>query len=142
LLGDRLLDGHFASAEKLAREGVTKAMLSAYGIDDAADITRAALEAVPGFGQFLIMQLLTWRQSLAAKFKFDPSRGLDPADMRRVDQEIAKRRGEIEVLLSKGPAALNDLRRRIIDARGRLQDQLEQALMDVAQAQADERAAV
>lgn len=119
-----------------------KAMLSAYGIDDAADVTRSALEAVPGFGQILIIQLIIWRQSLVAKFKFDPSRGIDPADMQRVDHEIAKRRGEIEALLSKGPSELNDLRRRIIAARGRLQDQLEKALMDVAQAQADERAAV
>src|SRR5580692_3085102 len=119
-----------------------KAMLSAYGIDDAADVPRSAPEAVPGFGQILIIQLIIWRQSLAAKFKFDPSRGIDPADMQRVDHEIAKRRAEIEALLSKGPSELNDLRRRIIAARGRLQDQLEKALMDVAQAQADESAAV
>lgn len=118
-----------------------KAMLSAYGIDDAADLTRPALEAVPGFGQFLVIQLITWRQSLEATFKFDPSRGIDPADIQRVDHEIGKRRGELEGLLSKGPAELNDLRRRIIAARGRLQDQLEKALQDVAQAQADERAA-
>src|SRR5208282_3628662 len=119
-----------------------KAMLSAYGIDDAADVTRSALEAVPGFGQILIIQLIIWRQSLTAKFKFDPGRGVDPADMQGVDREIAKRRAEIEALLSKGPSELNDLRRRIIAARGRLQDQLENALMEVAQAQADERAAV
>jgi DNA-binding helix-hairpin-helix protein with protein kinase domain len=119
-----------------------KAMLSAYGIDDAADVTRSALEAVPGFGQILIIQLIIWRQSLVTKFKFDPSRGVDPADMQGVDRDIAKRRGEIEARLSKAPAELSELRRRIIAARGRLQDQLEKALMDVAQAQADERAAV
>jgi DNA-binding helix-hairpin-helix protein with protein kinase domain len=117
-----------------------KAMLSAYGIDDAADVIRSALEAVPGFGHFLIVQLIGWRQSLEATFKFDPSRGIDPADIQRVDHEIAKRRAQIEALLFKGPSELNNLRRRIIAARGRLQDRLEQALMDVAQAQADERA--
>ena len=119
-----------------------KAMLSAYGIDNAGDVTRPALEAVPGFGQILIIQLIIWRQSLEGRFKFNPSRGIDPVDMQRVDHEIAKRQAEIEALLSKGPSELNDLRRRIIAARGRLQDQLEKALMDVAQAQADERAAV
>jgi DNA-binding helix-hairpin-helix protein with protein kinase domain len=119
-----------------------KAMLSAYGIDDAADVTRSALEAVPGFGQFLIIQLITWRQSLEATFKFNPGRGVDPADLQRVDRDLAKRRAEIEALLSKGPSELNDLRRRIIAARGRLQVQLEKALMDVAQAQADESAGV
>jgi hypothetical protein len=118
-----------------------RVMLSSYGIDNAADVTGAALDAVPGFGPFLIMQLITWRQSLQATFKFDPSRGIDPADIQRVDHDVAKRRAEIEALLSKGPSELNDLRRRIIAARGQLQDQLEKALMDVAQAQADERAA-
>jgi DNA-binding helix-hairpin-helix protein with protein kinase domain len=118
-----------------------RVMLSSYGIDNAADVTTTALEAVPGFGSFLIMQLITWRQSLEATFKFDPSRGIDPADVQRVDHEIAKRRAEIEALLSKGPSELNTMRQRIIAARGRLQHQLEQALEDVAQAQADERAA-
>jgi DNA-binding helix-hairpin-helix protein with protein kinase domain len=118
-----------------------KAMLAAYGINDAADVTRPALEAVPGFGHFLITQLITWRQSLEATFKFNPGRGIDPGDIQRVDHEIAKRRAEIELLLSKGPGELKELRRRIIAARGRLQGQLEKAYLDVAQAQADERAA-
>jgi len=51
-------------------------MLSSYSIDNAADVSTSALNAVPGFGSFLIMQLLTWRQSLEAKFKFDPGRGI------------------------------------------------------------------
>jgi hypothetical protein len=45
-----------------------KAMLSAYGIDDAADVLRSTLETVPGFGYFLIIQHITgdnlWRQLL------------------------------------------------------------------------------
>lgn len=118
-----------------------KAMLSAYGINDAGDITRSALEQVPGFGQFLIMQLISWRQSLEATFRFNPGRGVDPADIQRVDQELTKRRAEIELLLSKGPGELKYLSKGIIAARGRLQDQLEKAAMEAAQAQADERAA-
>jgi hypothetical protein len=58
-----------------------------------------------------------------------------------VDHEIAKRRVEIEVLLSRSPAELNALRGRIIAARDQLQGQLEKAFQDVAQAQADELAA-
>jgi DNA-binding helix-hairpin-helix protein with protein kinase domain len=118
-----------------------KAMLSAFGIDNAADVSRKALEAVPGFGQFLIIHLLTWRQSLEATFKFKPGQGVDPTDIQRVDRDLAKRRTELESLLSKGPAELHNLRGRIIAARTRLQYQLEQALQDVAQAQADESAA-
>jgi DNA-binding helix-hairpin-helix protein with protein kinase domain len=118
-----------------------KAMLAAYGIEDAADITRKALEAVPGFGSFLVSQIISWRQSLESTFRFNPGRGVDKADVQRVDQEVTKRRAEIEILLSKGPGELKGLGRSIIAARGQLQDQLEQALKEVAQAQADERAA-
>ncbi len=118
-----------------------KVMLSSYGIDNAADVTSAALESVPGFGSFLIMELITWRQSLEVKFKFDPGRGVDPLDIQRVDHDIAKRRAEIELLLSKGPGELERLRQRIIAARERLQSQLEKAYRDLAQAHADESAA-
>ena len=118
-----------------------RAMLSAFGIDNAADVSRQALEAVPGFGQFLIIHLLTWRQSLEATFKFNPGRGVDPADIQQVDRDLAKRRAELESLLTNGPVELHNLRQRIIAARGRLQAQLEKALQEVAQAQADESAA-
>jgi DNA-binding helix-hairpin-helix protein with protein kinase domain len=118
-----------------------KAMLSSYGIDDAADVTAGAVEAVPGFGQFLTEQMMTWRRSLESKFKFDPKRGIDPTDIQRVDQDIAKRRMEIELLLSRGRMELTELRRRIIIVRGQLQDQLQKAWMETAQAQANARAA-
>lgn len=130
-----------ASAKILHIKDGRRVMLSSYGIDNAADVTSSALRAVPGFGHFLIMQLLSWRQSLETKFKFDPGRGIDPADIQRVDRDIAKRQAEIELLLSKGPGELKELCRRIIAARGRLQGELEKACLDVAQAQADERAA-
>lgn len=140
-LGHYLEQFDIASARIPHIKDGRRVMLSSYGIDNAADVTRTALEAVPGFGHFLIMQLLTWRQSLEARFKFDPGRGVDPADIQRVDKEIAKRRAEIELLLSKGPGELKELSRRIVAARGRLHFELEQAYMDVAQTQADERAA-
>ena len=130
-----------ASAEIPHIKDGRRVMLSSYGIDNAADVTVAALEAVPGFGSYLIMELLTWRQSLEAKFRFDPRRGIDPADIQRVDHDIAKRRAEIEALLSEGPGELKQLRQRILAARVRLTEKLEQAYKDVAQAQADERAA-
>jgi len=59
-----------------------------------------------------------------------------------VTGEIAKRRADIELALSKGPGELRVISRHIVAARGRLQGQLEKALIEVAQTQADERAAV
>jgi DNA-binding helix-hairpin-helix protein with protein kinase domain len=118
-----------------------KAMLSSYGIDDAADVAATAVEAVPGFGQFLTEQMMAWRRSLESRFKFDPKRGIDPLDVQRVDQDIAKRRLEIELMLSRGQMELIEMRRRIIVVRGQIQDQLQRAWMEMAQAQANARAA-
>ena len=118
-----------------------KAMLSSYGIDDAADVTVTAVEAVPGFGQFLTGQMMAWRHALESKFKFDSTRGVDPLDVRRVDQEISKRRLEIELMLSRGQMELTEIRRRIVIVRGQLQDQLQRAWTEMAQARANARAA-
>jgi DNA-binding helix-hairpin-helix protein with protein kinase domain len=127
-----------ASAEIPHIKDGRKAMLSSYGIDDAADITQAAVDAVPGFGGFLASQLIAWRSSLEVGFRFNPGRGVDPADLQRVDKEIANRRTEIEPLLTKGPANLNRLAKQILASRLLLQDQLQKAQMDLAQAQIDE----
>jgi DNA-binding helix-hairpin-helix protein with protein kinase domain len=118
-----------------------KAMLSSYGIDDAADVTPTTVEAVPGFGQFLTGQMVAWRRSLESRFKFDPKRGIDPADVQRVDQQIAKRRMEIELMLSRGQVGLTEIRRRVIVTRGQLQDQLQKAWAEMAQARANAHAA-
>jgi len=118
-----------------------KAMLSSFGIDDAADVTSAAVEAVPGFGQFLTGHIMNWRRSLESKFRFDPKRGIDPADIQHVDQEITKRRTEIELQLSRGHLELAEVRRRTVLARTHLQDQLQKAWREMAQAQANARAA-
>src|SRR5262249_29874056 len=118
-----------------------KAMLSSYGIDDAADVTAVAVEAVPGFGQFLTGQVIAWRHALQSKFKFDPRRGIDPLDVQRVDQEIAKRRLEIELTLSRGPMELNEMRRRVLVARGHLSDHLQRAWTEMVQAKVNAQAA-
>jgi len=118
-----------------------KAMLSSYGIDNAADVNVKDLEAVPGFGEFLIGQMMAWRRSLEAKFKFDSKRGIDPADLRRVEQELGKRRMEIESMLSRGRNDLEQIRRRVIAARGQLREELEQAHIEAAQAWANAEAA-
>jgi len=118
-----------------------KAMLRSYGIDDAADVTEAAIRAIPGFGDFLTQQMLDWRRSHERKFRFDPNRGVAAADIQKLDQMIAKRRAEIELILSRGHIELSDINRKIAFARSALQIELQKAWMEVAQARANERAA-
>jgi DNA-binding helix-hairpin-helix protein with protein kinase domain len=47
--------------------------LSSYGIETAADITRTAVEAVPGFGPVRTSELVNWRQEKENQFQFDPT---------------------------------------------------------------------
>jgi DNA-binding helix-hairpin-helix protein with protein kinase domain len=130
-----------ASAEISHIKDSRKAMLASYGIDTAADVTAASIEAVPGFGQFLTQQMTAWRQSLEGRFRFDPKRGVDPADVQRIDREIGKRKTEIESTLIRGPNELEALRRRILSQRSQIAVELERAMTEVAQARANAQAA-
>lgn len=130
-----------ASAEISHVKDGRKAMLASYGIDTAADVTPLSIELVPGFGQFLTQQMMAWRQSLEARFRFDPKRGVDPADVQRIDREIGKRKTEIESTLVRGPNELGALRQRILAQRSQLTVELEKAMTEFAQAQANAQAA-
>jgi DNA-binding helix-hairpin-helix protein with protein kinase domain len=118
-----------------------KAMLASYNIDTAADITLAAVDAVPGFGQFLTGQLLAWRQALESKFVFNPKRGIDPEDVRTLDREIAAKKTSIESSLLRGSSELATISSQTITARQSIAKELENAARELFQAEANARVA-
>jgi DNA-binding helix-hairpin-helix protein with protein kinase domain len=118
-----------------------KAMLASYNIDTAADVTITAVDAVPGFGQFLTGQLLAWRQTLESRFVFNANRGVDPEDVRALDKEIAGKRVSLESSLLKGAPDLMRVGNEIMVARQALAKELENAARELYQAEADARAA-
>jgi len=67
-----------------------RATLASYGIDTAADVTRAKLLAVPGFGDTTSRGLLEWRAKLEGRFAYRT----DQNDADR--QEFARIRSTIE----------------------------------------------
>lgn len=137
---DRFLD--LFEIEKAKIEGIgpgRKQMLESFGIETAADIKRAAIQAVPGFGPKMQQRLLDWRASVEAKFRFDANKGVDPRDTAKVEADILTERKGLEGKLLKGHAELTQLRVQIIAARDRLRQRVDRAHADAVEAQKDLR---
>jgi hypothetical protein len=84
-----------------------EATLRSYGIETAADLTSAAVQAVPGFGPVSTKPLLEWRRKHEATFNYVVTHtAADRAAISAIKNEFAKRGGELRTKLVTGPAAL------------------------------------
>lgn len=67
------LDGFLIRRAKIPGIGPAKtATLASFNVETANDVTRAAVLAVPGFGEAYTAKLLAWRQGHEAKFRYNP----------------------------------------------------------------------
>ena len=139
------LEGHFVDAARIAGLRATDRMaLESYGIETAADVTPAAIQAVPGFGRHLGQQryaaLLAWRQALERQFRYDPDKGAaNPTAVANLRQQHAQQRQQIERELLAGPEELSRIKADILKQRAQLNIALIRQAMREAQAQADLR---
>ena len=132
---DRFLD--LFEIEKAKIEGIGRGrtqMLESFGIETAADIKRAAIQAVPGFGPKMQQRLLAWRASVEAKFRFDANKGVDPRDTAKVEADILIEKKGLEGKLLQGYAELTQLRVQILAARDRLRQRVDRAHADAVDA--------
>ncbi len=118
-----------------------KAMLASYNIETAWDINETHIMRVPGFGPALTGELLKWRRGVEAKFRFDPTKGIDPRDIAALDREITDTKRKLEHNISNGPQALTQIRDHILAQRTALKSVLDEAGKALAQAKADLKAA-
>jgi DNA-binding helix-hairpin-helix protein with protein kinase domain len=131
------LDGFEIDKAKLDGIGDgRKRTLQSYGIETAADLLNNAVESVPGFGPKLCGTLYSWRQSLEARFRFNPAVGIDRRDIDKIEHEVARERMRIEQAVRSGHEELRQLHGRIINARTQLRGPVEAAY--AAYLQADE----
>lgn len=134
----RFLEKYFIDGGRIKGIGLAlKAVLLSYGIETAADITRKALEEVPGFGAARTSELLKWRTSIERQFRFDSTQGVDPRDIAALDQRYAVKRQELERSLRAGPQELQMLRRMAIQRRDSLIPELQRVGVGLAKAEAD-----
>jgi DNA-binding helix-hairpin-helix protein with protein kinase domain len=118
-----------------------RATLASYGIETAWHVRQNAVRNVPGFGAKLTGRLLDWRRSMERGFRFDPSRGLDPADVASLDRALLDTQRRLAAELGKGPAELNQLRSHAINRAVALKRETAEALRELAQARANRKAA-
>jgi DNA-binding helix-hairpin-helix protein with protein kinase domain len=102
-------------------------MLESYNIKTAWDVSEQQVMRVPGFGPALTRELLGWRAKLETKFKFDPSKGINPQDIAALDRDIADMKRKLEASLSNGPQALTQIISHILMQRQILKPQLDEA---------------
>lgn len=135
------LDRHYIRHVAIPGIGAgRKAILSSYGIDTAADLNWTALQAAHGIRHRNAAALMQWRNSIAAKFVFDPRLGIDAQEIAKLDREIGQRRYQLQQKLSAGIPELQIIRERAIAARTNLQREALAALEALLQAEADAKA--
>lgn len=114
-----------------------KATLQSFGIETAADISAAAIAVIPGFGPALTNSLLSWRRRVEGGFAFNPTKGIDPADIAAIDRNIAATRARLEQELRGGPTRLQQIAQQIQYSRQTLATHVAAARTELTRAQAD-----
>lgn len=103
----RFLERHLIADHKIPQIGPSrKATLASFGIETAADIEQFKIRRIEGFGRKYTQGLLRWRDSIEQSFVFDPSKGIDPADVSSLKQKSRQRKIPIEKALLSGPHEL------------------------------------
>ncbi len=111
--------------------------LAAHGITTAADVTKDALNPIPGFGPALKTALRSWRQDLERRSHAPASAVPPPAETQRIDSRFAP---PIAAGLAALREGVDELRRIVTEGAAETEHaygELTKAAAAVAQAEAD-----
>jgi DNA-binding helix-hairpin-helix protein with protein kinase domain len=118
------LDRRLIAQADIPRIGAARAAtLASFGVESAADVTREAVIAVPGFGAELASALVAWRDLVAKSFVFDlpaaqadlqagrlhPPQAPKDAGPYKIDKRTIQTLRGIEAKLLRGPADITAL---------------------------------
>jgi len=92
--------------------------LASFGIESAADVTRSAIESIPGFGPATADKLIAWRAVHERRFIYNPApTPQDLQEQAKVEAEYGARAGTIARQIAGGQAEmahlLNTFRQRL-----------------------------
>jgi DNA-binding helix-hairpin-helix protein with protein kinase domain len=117
-----------------------KKKLRSWNIETAADISAAAVQAVPGFGQTKVKALTDWRKDIERACPLDLNRAVAHAELATVDRKFAGQRRNLEEMLASGATDLDKLRR-LAEADAYIRRRtIESLANDLAQMRADAKA--
>lgn len=114
------------------------ATLASFGIETAADITKRAVMAVPGFGEALSAKLMLWRRGHEAKFRYNPAP--DPSDVQTengVRAANSAKRADLQSKIRSGATALQAAPQRLTSCSQSTDQALMHALGERARAAQD-----
>lgn len=138
---ERYLDRFELATAKIESIGPgRKQTLESFGIETALDVTRHALQAVPGFGPKTNEKLLRWRAGVEARFVYNPNLPIDPQDIQKVESGILTERRNLETKMRNGLAELKQASSQALNARQHMRDQVQQAFLAKLRADADRKA--
>ena len=102
------LDRHVLTKEKVPGIGQSKkAILASFRIKTAADIDKAAIMSIPGFGEATADKLLSWRSNYERKFVYNPnSTSIQHPAHIKIEHEYRLKANELLKRLSSGCAEL------------------------------------
>jgi len=101
----------------------------------------SSYHCAPDAGPSLTRELLSWRRTVEAKFRFDPTKGVDPRDIAALDREITDMKQKLEHSISNGPQTLTQIRDHILSQRTVLKPLVDEAGKALARASANLKAA-
>ncbi len=113
-----------------------KAVLASYGVETAYDITQDIERKVPNFGPKRTAELMEWKKKIEARFRYDPSKSLDP-DIAALNNKYGMRKRKLEQDLETGAGELQLIRSRVLQKRNDLRKHLEVLAYNLAKASAD-----
>ena len=107
------------------------------GIATAFDLDEARLLNVIGVGPVLKDNLLRWRRSIESRFRFDPARSIPPAEIQSIVMKYVQLSQHHASTLENGFVRLRVISQESATAADAYETQLNKAIQNVAQANAD-----
>lgn len=132
------LERHFIKDFKINGIGPDRrATLLSFGIETLYDVTPRAVDQVPGFGQALTSALVVVRKRVEAQFRFDPTKGVDPAAIAAINQKYALQRVPLQKLLLTGNEELSGIHKSAMQQRVKMDGTAMELARAFAQAKAN-----